>query len=249
VLARVLEDHAVATILISLVREHTEKVKPPRALFVPFPFGHALGRPNDPALQHRVLRAALDLLAEPAGPVLRDLPEDAEPGDQPPAPAQASLIAPAARVPDDPAAETAEMRQHHEQWLAASGGRTALGLSGLPAARLPEAARFLQEFAAGAGVAGADVREGGEASGAQTVDLPGRPSEVPLPNFIRYCADDLKTLYYEGQMAMKPGAGGDELARWFWAETAMGQLLRRVRDRLDASDDPRWKAAAFGIAR
>jgi hypothetical protein len=29
----------------------------------------------------------------------------------------------------------------------------------------------------------------------------------------------------------------------------MGQVLRRVRDRLDASDDPRWKAAAFGVAR
>jgi len=36
---------------------------------------------------------------------------------------------------------------------------------------------------------------------------------------------------------------------WFWAETAVGQLLRRVRDRLDASDDPKWKTAAFGVAR
>src|SRR5213596_1454366 len=97
---------------ISMVREHTEKVKPPRALFVPFPFGHAMGRPNDPVLQHRVLRAALDLLAEP--------------GDQPPAPAQASAIPPGARVPEDAVTETEEMRQHHEQWLAASGGRTAL---------------------------------------------------------------------------------------------------------------------------
>jgi hypothetical protein len=35
-------------------------------------------------------------------------------------------------------------------------------------------------------------------------------------------------------MAMKPCAG---------------QVLRRVRDRLDASDDPRWKAASFGMAR
>lgn len=69
------------------------------------------------------------------------------------------------------------------------------------------------------------------------------------PNFIRYCADDLKTLFYEGYMAMKPAADGDEIARWFWAETAAGQLLRRVRNRLDASDDPKWKAAAFGIAR
>jgi hypothetical protein len=59
----------------------------------------------------------------------------------------------------------------------------------------------------------------------------------------------LKAVYYEGHLAMMPGAGGDEVGRWFWTETAMGQLLRRVRDRLDASDDPRAKAAAFGIGR
>ena len=62
-------------------------------------------------------------------------------------------------------------------------------------------------------------------------------------------AVDLKTLAFESYMAMAPEAGGDEIARWFWGTTAVGQLLRRVRDRLDASDDPRWKAAAFGVAR
>ena len=227
-----LEAHGVATTSISMVREHTEKVKPPRALFVPFPFGHALGRANDPALQHRVLRAALDLLAEPAGPVLRDFPDDAEPGDEPAAPAQASSIAPAAQVPDDPAMETTQMRRYHEQWLARNGGRTAFGLSGIPATRFRGVIRFLQEFADG-----------------DDVDMAERPATVPLPGFIRYCADDLKTLYWEGHMAMKPAVGGDEIARWFWAETAAGQLLRRVRDRLDASDDARFKAAAFGVAR
>jgi hypothetical protein len=50
-------------------------------------------------------------------------------------------------------------------------------------------------------------------------------------------------------MAMKPSAAGDEIARWFWAQTAAGQVLRGVRDPLDASDNPRWKAAAFGVAR
>src|SRR5207247_2406950 len=120
-----------------MVREHTEKVKPPRALFVPFPFGHALGRANDPELQHRVLRAAVD----------------------------------------------------------------------------------------------------------------ARPIDAARPNFIRYCADDLKALYFEAYMIKTPAAGGDEITRWFWAETAVGQLLRRVRDRLDASDDPAAKAAAFGVAR
>ena len=61
--------------------------------------------------------------------------------------------------------------------------------------------------------------------------------------------DDWKALYYEARLAMKPSSTGDDVARWFWAETAAGQVLRRVRDRLDASEDPRWKAAAFGVAR
>lgn len=67
---------------------------------------------------------------------------------------QASAIAAAAAISEDPALETSQMRRYHEQWLAMSGGRT-----------------------------------------------------------------------------------------------AAGQVLRRVRDRLDASDAPRWKAAAFGVAR
>ena len=231
-LARVLEAEGVATTSISMVREHTEKVKPPRALFVPFPYGHALGRPGDPDLQHRVLKAALDLLEAPAGPVLRDFPDEAEPGVEPPAPAQASAIPVATSTPDDPAMETTQMRQYHEQWLARSGGRTAFGLSGIPATRFRGVIRFLQGFAAG-----------------EDVDMPERPTDVPLANFIRYCADDLKALYYEGRMAMKPTAGGDEISRWFWGETATGQLLRKVRDRLDASEDKSWKAAAFGVAR
>ncbi len=227
-----LEAAGLATTSISLVREHTEKVKPPRALWVPFPFGYALGRPGDAALQHRVLAAALALLGEPAGPVLREFPEEAEPGDQPAAPVQASAIARGAEIPADVALETTQMRRYHEQWLASSGGRTAVGLTGIPPTRFRGIVRFLEAFAAG-----------------EDTDIEERPPQIPVPNFLRYCADDLKALYYEGRLAMKAGVGGEEIARWFWGETAAGQLLRRVRDRLDASDDPRWKAAAFGIAR
>jgi hypothetical protein len=222
----------VATTSISMVREHTDKVKPPRALFVPFPYGHALGRPNDPELQHRVLKAALDLLGASAGPVLVDFPDEAESGVEPPAPTQASAIPAATSTPDDPAMETTQMLEYRAQWLARNGGRTAFGLSGIPATRFRGVIRFLESFAAG-----------------EDADMPERPADCPLPNFIRYCADDLKSLYYEGRLAMKPTSGGDEIARWFWGETASGQLLRRVKGRLDASDDPRWKAAAFGVAR
>src|SRR5436190_18594843 len=76
VLARVFEEHGLVTTSISLVREHTQKVKPPRALFVPFPFGHPLGEANDPELQTRVMRAAFALLDRDTGPVLEDYPDD-----------------------------------------------------------------------------------------------------------------------------------------------------------------------------
>ena len=231
-LARVLESEGIATTSISMVREHTEKVKPPRALFVPFPFGCALGRPNDVPLQHRVLGAALELLAEPAGPVLRDFPDDAAPGAEPPAPPQASSIEPVARAGEDAVAEAGRMLGQHAQWLAHSGGRTALGSSGVAREDLPGLVPFLQRFATG-----------------EIVDHPARPADVSLPGFVRYVADDLKALYWEAYMAVKPAAGGDEIARWFWGETALGQLLRRVRERLDAAGDPASKAAAFGVAR
>ena len=52
----------ISTVQISLLREHTEKVRPPRALFCPFPFGLALGKPNNPAFQHRVLAHTFALL-------------------------------------------------------------------------------------------------------------------------------------------------------------------------------------------
>jgi len=231
VLARVLESHGIATTSISLVREHTEKIKPPRALFVPFPFGHALGRPNDAALQHRVLSAALDLLTAP-GPVLADFPDDAEPGDEMPGPVQASAVATATSVPADAVAETKDVVRAHAPWLASSLGRTTFGLSGIAAERFPEVVEFLQRFAAS-----------GDG------DVSGRPSGVSLPAFIRWAADDLKSLYWEHRLLTAPRASGTDIARWFWGETAAGQVLRRVRDRLDASEDLKWKAAAFGVAR
>jgi hypothetical protein len=67
---RAIEYAGVTTVSISLLKEITEKIRPPRALFVPFPLGHPLGEPNDPELQTRIMRAAFALLPRTDTPVL-----------------------------------------------------------------------------------------------------------------------------------------------------------------------------------
>ncbi len=60
-IAAKLERQGIATVVIQLLRFVAEKVRPPRALFVPFRHGYPLDTPGDPAGQHRVLDAALRL--------------------------------------------------------------------------------------------------------------------------------------------------------------------------------------------
>jgi D-proline reductase (dithiol) PrdB len=72
-IASLIEKAGIPTVALSLLREVTEKVKPPRTLFVPFRLGYPLGEPNRPELQHRIIAAALGLLQAPdALPILRE---------------------------------------------------------------------------------------------------------------------------------------------------------------------------------
>ena len=66
---------AVVTASISLLPEITRKIRPPRALEVPYPLGFPLGRPNDPPLQRRILRALLRLTSRDDVPVIEELYE------------------------------------------------------------------------------------------------------------------------------------------------------------------------------
>lgn len=67
-----LEREGIAAVSLSLLREVTQILRPPRALFVPFPLGFPLGEPNNPDLQHRVIAAALALLERDDTPLLAD---------------------------------------------------------------------------------------------------------------------------------------------------------------------------------
>ena len=67
----------MATASISLIREQTERVRPPRALWVPFPLGRPLGIPGDTNFQLDVLRATLGMLSTATEPVIEDYPIEA----------------------------------------------------------------------------------------------------------------------------------------------------------------------------
>src|SRR5947209_4233590 len=70
---RAIEYAGITTVSISLLREITERIQPPRALFAPFPLGYPLGEPNNPELQKRIMRAAFALLFRMDFPVFGGL--------------------------------------------------------------------------------------------------------------------------------------------------------------------------------
>lgn len=56
-----LERQGISTVTIQLLREVAERVRPPRALFVPFRHGYPLDVPDEPDRQRAVIEAALRL--------------------------------------------------------------------------------------------------------------------------------------------------------------------------------------------
>jgi len=66
----IVERAGIPTTSVTLLREITERVAPPRALFVDFPLGYPLGVPNDSPLQTEMIPATLGLLAEGVPPAI-----------------------------------------------------------------------------------------------------------------------------------------------------------------------------------
>ena len=229
-IARVFEDAGLSTTVVALVKEHAARVKAPRSLAVPFPYGSALGRANDPAFQHKVISAALDLLQNNDTPVMGEFPES---GEGPVNLLQASTVqADGAKSLSDPADELTSLREYYERWVDNQGGRTLVGLTGVPQRQFRGVVRYLQDYAQG-----------------KNGETPERPEGVSEPLYIRWCIDDLKAFYYEARMEQRPGAGEGELHTWFWGETAMGGLIVGIGKYMEASEDPEVKGTAFGLCR
>lgn len=214
-LAHFIEDEGIATTQISLIKEHTQKIKPPRALWVTFPLGRPLGNPNDPEFQCGVLSRALELLNEPEGPVLADYPLDAE--DE-----STDSAVPACPVDfssrDKELTSVELLLQKFESefnsmytWYSIGSekkGRTASGVSKL---NFDEIIRLYSDFITN--------KQQGLAK-----------FEADLPDTLRLASEDLKSCYFEA-LSSQPGQPTDaaSLANWFWGETYAAAVINEVR--------------------
>jgi D-proline reductase (dithiol) PrdB len=71
---RAIEQAGVPTVGVSIVRDYTEKIKPPRTVYLRWPFGHPLGEPGNVNQQAAVLAKALEVLSTSKEPgVIVDL--------------------------------------------------------------------------------------------------------------------------------------------------------------------------------
>lgn len=78
-----IEAAGIPTVSITLLREVTERVAPPRALSVDRPLGFPLGEPYDAAGQRRIIMSALAMLSvSVSAPLIRvfDASSSSSPG-------------------------------------------------------------------------------------------------------------------------------------------------------------------------
>jgi len=226
-LAHYLEEEGVPSVAISLIRLHSEKIGPPRALWVPFELGRPLGAPKDEQFQIRVITRALRLLECASGPaVLEDFPEDDPtavnlPGWRPPFDFTAGSIDIGEREVLEHALrqEALAVAPFHERFVAANR-RTTIGLSGLS---IDDCARLLAACLAGSFPANPD------------------PSTNPV-QALRWAVDDLKAYYLEAMSRDSAIPSSRQMQNWFWDKTLAARAIIALRWQLLASDDKRSQA-------
>ena len=225
-LAHYLEQSGIPTTQISLIYEHTETIRPPRAIWVPFELGRPLGVPDDIVFQRKVLLAALVLLEAEKGPVLEIFPEEAPSPAAGKAAEQDAWACPvsfSSQAGEETDLETrirlfkrevAELRTWYDIGME-KRGRTAV-------------ADFDPETATGILC---DYLSG------KDIDIFRK--EISPAVAIRLAAQDLKSFYFEAAIS-QPGAEIPDSAtftHWYWTQTAASRVLKDVSKKLAGEDD------------
>lgn len=221
VLAHYFESEGFATVMVGFVREHIEAIEPPRALWLDFPMGRPMGKPNDAEFQKKVIRAAFKLFDATSGPVLEDFPDiipvkQGRMGYALPV----DFVVTVDEVGDVDAllaevqAEIEGLRPAYDAALAARG-RTTVGASTLPVADL---APYIAAFVKG--------------------DKPRSPRKgvTPVP-MLKLVVEDLAAYYTETRTHRDGIDDIERLGKWFWEETKAGRLVLWLEAVALESDD------------
>ena len=207
--------------LVGFVREHIEIIRPPRALWLNFPMGRPMGKPNDPAYQSKVIRSAFDLLDASSGPVVEDYVEVI-----PVVEGRMSYALPAERVytlaeignVDNLLTEVqVEIESIRSDYDAAvdSRGRTTVSASELEISQLaPYIAAFVKN---------------------QKPESP-REGLSPVP-LLKLVIEDLQAYYTETWTHREGIDDFEALGQRFWEETKAGQLILWLETTARQSDD------------
>ena len=222
-LAHVFEAAGLATVAISAIKDVSSRMHPPRVLHCEFPLGRPLGKPNDAAFQHDVLRRAFALLECNSGPVFEEYPEAIVGAEE-----AISCSLPPRFDPSLPPAvdEARGIRKAYDR-ARARRGVTSVGRV-IDADGVPGALAVLREIADGADWT--------------TVEIPGRNTIAVV--------HDIRTYYEEAALELvegpDPGPRGAEA--WFFEKTEAGKLLLAARQVIkgQGAKRPIWFYMATG---
>ena len=200
------------------------KIRPPRALWVPFRLGRPLGVPDDVAFQRRVLTSVLELFEADSGPLLVDFPDEA-PAD-PLGASEDEMEGMACPVPmaASPEEDDGDMAAALRREIVRLGpwydltverrGRTTVGVSGL---EVEEAADFV----------------------AAVIDNPKADSpraDLTRSEILKLACEDIRAYYLEAVTAQPGHTSVEERDHWFWNETTAGEAFWAVKRICQASD-------------
>ena len=210
-LGHYIEREGVPTAQISLIREQTAAIRPPRALWVPFMLGRPFGAPNEPDFQRRVLRALLLLFERSAGPVLEDFPEDAPAAGT----LEGGFACPVSFAPITAKGEGLAQAMRNEiaqlaPWYDLAvrrRGRTTVGISGM---KVEEAARHAASYLDGA-------------------PRPSATFGLSAGVALKRACDDVKAFYYEAVAAQPGNLAPKAIENWFWRETAAAKVFLAIQ--------------------
>ena len=219
-----LEREGLATTGISLVRENTASMQPPRSLWVPFPLGRPLGNPGDVEFQRDVVLAALGLLAHSRGPVLVDYPHDVPAVIEEVAQTCPVSFAAQSALDDTWATRLSQEYQQLRPWYLISrrrrDGRTLVGVSDN------------------------DLQQNVEAL-AQYLDEGERPKDI---RWLKRAIEDIKAYYLEAMTAQPGDYDHRALQDLFWRETVLAAAILAFYHQFQASSNPQLRLVARMLA-